>query len=396
MSAPAESVVETILRPSLFTRPNQADLPDRRTDVEAKQSRVAEFLREVGCEALLILDPENVAWFTDGAAARSVLDPGELPGLFLTADGRWAVCSNVHSQRLFDEELDGLGFQLKEWPWHCGRDRLLEGLCQGRKVACDRPYADCRVVADQLRTLRRVLTPYEQECYRALGRTLSHALEATCRNLEPGVTERDVAGQVGHRLLHRGAQPMAVTVAADGRSRRYRRCDFTPVPVENYCLITATARKYGLFATASRGVCYGRADDELRRDHSAACKVSATYVACSWPDALPQHILGTGRRVYALTGFEHEWLLSPQGHLTGRAPVELLLTPQTEELLQAGTAVVWSANIGAASSCDTYLITDLGPETLTAPETWPVKKIYVQGAHFLRPDILEREGRGTG
>jgi Xaa-Pro aminopeptidase len=392
MRAPAESVVETILRSGPFVGSDETEKkPDRRADVEQKQARVASLLSDLGCERLLLLEPENVSWMTSGAAARGILDPAQMPALFLSADGRCVVCSNVDSQRFFDEEIDGLGFQLKEWPWHWGREQLLTELCRGRSVACDRPWGGCQSAAEAIRRLRRALTPYERACYRALGETLSHALEATCRTLNRGTTEREVAGQVGHRLLHRGAQPLAIAVAADGRSARYRHCDFTPTPVNHFCVVTATARKYGLYATASRTVCIGPADDALRREHSAACKVSATYVACSWPDALPQQILATGERVYSLTGFEHEWLLSPQGHVTGRSPVELMLTPHTAELLQDGTAVTWIATAGAASSCDTYLITEQGPDMLTPTETWPVKKIYVQGAHFYRPDLLERE-----
>ena len=87
------------------------------------------------------------------------------------------VSSNVDSQRLFDEELDGLGFQLKEWPWHLGRAQLLDELRRVRTVACDQPQADCKMVGNQLRHLRRTLTAYEQACLKALGQTLSHALE---------------------------------------------------------------------------------------------------------------------------------------------------------------------------------------------------------------------------
>ena len=35
----------------------------------------------------------------------------------------------------------------------------------------------------------------------------------------------------------------------------------------------------------------------------------------------------------------HEWLLSPQGHVIGRAAVELPFTPQTGDLLEPG----WSS-----------------------------------------------------
>jgi Xaa-Pro dipeptidase len=363
---------------------------DRRSDVEVKQARIAAVLQEAGCDGLLVLQPENFAWLTSGGTARSSIDLDSLPGIYFTAEGRWLIASNCDTQRIFDEEIDGLGFQLKEWPWHWGQEQLLADLCQNRRVASDRPFDGCHVVADPIRRLRRELSLYEQACLLTLGQTLSHALEATCRDLEVKDTEREAAGRIGHRLMHRGALPVYVGAAADGRSRAYRRVGFTSTPIRRYIVLTAAARKYGLCATASRAVSFGEVDPEFQKEHNAVCRVSASYLASTWPDAVPREILTAGRRIYLISGFEHEWLLAPQGWLTGRAPVEETLTPQMEQLFQAGWAVTWSPGAGAASGCDTFLITDSGPKEMTPSEGWPLKRIKIQGAEFTRPDVLRR------
>jgi hypothetical protein len=118
--------------------------------------------------------------------------------------------------------------------------------------------------------------------------------------------------------------------------------------------------------------------------------VAATYLASTWSDAVPREILLAGRRIYLLSGFEHEWMLAPQGFVTGRAVVELPLLPQTEELFQPGWAVTWTPSAGAARGGDTYLITEQGPRLITPTEVWPLKRIRVQGAEFVHPDILQR------
>jgi Xaa-Pro aminopeptidase len=389
MSLAAESLEQPIKDP---TEPdlNLNGDSDRRADLDAKQTQIATLLGEVGCEGLLVLEPENFAWLSAGATPRGNLDPAEMPVLYFSAEQRWVLSSNVDTQRLFDEELDGLGFQLKEWPWHWGREQLLADLCQGRHVACDRALGDTTVVSGRLRQLRRVLTAYEQACYRALGGVLGHALEATCRTMNPEVTEREIAGQLGHRLMHRGVQPLVLGVAADGRSRLYRQFGYTSLPIRKSAVLLVTGRKYGLVAAASRTLCFGEPDPDLRRDQDAVCKIGATYLASTWPDAVPRQVLGAGRRVYQLTGFEHEWLLAPQGHITGRTMVELPLRPTTEELFQPGWAVTWLASAGAALGCDTFLVGEKGPELITATEAWPLKRIRVQGADFLRPDLLQR------
>jgi Xaa-Pro aminopeptidase len=366
---------------------------DRRADVEAKQIRVAALLKETGREGLLLLEPENFAWMTAGAQARGVLDPTTAPAVYCTAEGRWIVCSNVDSLRLFDEEADGLGFQLKEWPWHWGREQFLADLCHNRKILCDRHpevEGDAVVVDQELRKIRRMLSEYEQACLMALGQTIAHALEATCRTTSRHETEREVAGQLAHRLIHRGVQPLYVAVAADGRSRSYRRHAYTPATIDQYAVVTATGRKYGLCVTASRTICFGELPEELKAGHSAVCRVSASYLASTWPDAVPREILTAGRRIYLISGYEHEWLQAPQGHLTGRAAVELPLTPQTADLLEPGWAVTWSASAGPAVSCDTFVVTDQGPKPVTPTEVWPLKRIRIQGAECIRPDVLVR------
>src|SRR6185369_7429554 len=103
----AESAAETSSPP-----------PDRRADIESKQSWIAGVLQDIGCDGLLVLEEENFSWLTGGGSARGIYDKDSMPGLYVSSEGRWLLCSNVDSQRLFDEEIDGLGFQLKEWPWH--------------------------------------------------------------------------------------------------------------------------------------------------------------------------------------------------------------------------------------------------------------------------------------
>src|SRR5947207_3309493 len=86
-----------------------------------------------------------------------------------------------------------------------------------REAGRDRPVADWKLVAEPIARLRRTLSPYEQDCLRELGQIVGHAVEATCRTLAVGQTELEVAGQLGHRLRHRGADPVSVFVAVDGR-----------------------------------------------------------------------------------------------------------------------------------------------------------------------------------
>lgn len=387
MSAPPETS-EPTPEPSPESPASLAQ--DRRADVDAKQGQVAELLREVGTDALLILDPANFAWLSCGASGLTA-DPEDGPGFYCTGEARWLVARNTDAQRFFDLELDGLGFQIKEWPWYWGRAQLIEHLVKLRRLACDRPLGDAPLVAEQLRQRRTVLTGYEAARYRELGHVVSHALEATCRSLEIGQSEQEVAGQVAHRLTHRGVEAVMVEVAADGRSRRYRQPGFTSARIKRSAVLTATGRRFGLHATASRTMAFGAPDEVLLKEHDAACKVTAAYIAGTSPGAAVKELLAAGRRVYKITGFEHDWRLSPPGHVTGRNGVERSWTMDTTDALEAGWALTWRACVGAACSSDSYLVTPDGAKFITAAgHQWPTKRIRIQGGSLARPEVLQR------
>ena len=110
----------------------------RKEEIEAKQERVGALLAECGADGLLMLDPANMAWLTGATLTHGIPDTADWPALYLNPTQRWLIAGSLDTQRIFDQYLDGLGFQLKEWPWNWGRDRLLTDLRQNRRVACDR------------------------------------------------------------------------------------------------------------------------------------------------------------------------------------------------------------------------------------------------------------------
>src|ERR1041384_6131615 len=97
----------------------------RRADIDAKQQLIANVLAQMNCEAIVLLMPSHVAWFTAGLTVRGLIADSERPGIYTNGRQRWLLSSNVDTQRIFDEEIDQLGFQLKEWVWNTGRSDLL-------------------------------------------------------------------------------------------------------------------------------------------------------------------------------------------------------------------------------------------------------------------------------
>src|SRR5581483_7144967 len=328
----------------------------RRLDVDAKQAAVGRILEELGCEAAILFMPAHVAWFCGGVNVRGLIADAERPGVYTTGRARWLVCANADTQRLFDEELDRLGFQLKEWQWPVGRAVLLGELVAGKKVAADRPFPGLQPVNERLRPELRALAPSDRAKYLALGRTVVHAVEATARTMARGQTEEEVAGQVAHRLYHRGAEADAISVTA-----------------------------------ASRTVCFGRPPDDFRTEHDTACRLSAVYRSLSVSGGTIGSAAEAGRWLTADTPFEYEWRQSPPGYGTGWFAAEELRRAGQEEKFVANQAVVWQARVGAAAVVDTVLVSDAGPVPVTPPEGWPFKRVRVQDRTCDVPDLLVRE-----
>ena len=54
----------------------------------------------------MLLMPAHVAWFTADLNVRGLIADSERPAIYTNGRQRWLICSNVDTQRLFDEELD--------------------------------------------------------------------------------------------------------------------------------------------------------------------------------------------------------------------------------------------------------------------------------------------------
>jgi len=368
--------------------PPPPPLTPRRADIEEKQQLVAKVLTEMNCEAIILLMPAHVAWFTAGLNVRGLIADSERPGIYTNGRQRWLICSNVDTQRLFDEELDQLGFQLKEWAWQGGRADLLYNVTAGRSVAADRPFPNVPMANDRLRPLLRVLSAYEQESYRELGKWVTHAVEATARSITRGATEEEAAGQLGHRLLHHSIEIVSISITADSRGAKFRRSGFTSAPIQQTCVLQATGQRDGLFVTASRAISLGTPPDQFRVAHDQAIKLSAVYRSLSKSSGTVAQAAEATNVILAGTPFEFDGRLSQPGYGTGRFAVEELRRGGQDESFAVGQALVWQPRVGPSACVDTVLVTANEAECVTPPTDWPFKRVTIRGTAYDVPDIL--------
>jgi Xaa-Pro aminopeptidase len=389
---PPEDSLPPMVDPAADHDPPGGAGDGRRADVEAKHDAIRRFLDRKGYDAVILGRADSIAWFTAGGdLTRDLCSERASAMVFVNRNNRAVLTDNVHSARIFEEEVAGLGFQLKERAWYDAPERLAAELGHNRRVAADFPLAPFADERAALGALRRRLSARERDQLRDLGQTLALAVEATCRNFDAGETEADVAGHLAHRLLREGVVPVDLRVASDDRLARFRQPSFKAAPIRKHATIAVVGRRHGLCAGLTRTVSMGPVDPAFADAHQLAAMVDATCLFFSRPGESVREVFRRARRIYEKFGHPDEWVLDYQGCLTGFAPVEELLVPESDLTLESELAVRWSPSVGAARSEDTIVVDARGGfEVMTDAQVWPKLEIMVKGFPILRPGILER------
>jgi len=238
-----------------------------------------------------------------------------------------------------------------------------------------------------LRVARLTLSALEQRSFRLLGAELAHALEATARNVEPGTKEQEIAGQIAHRLTHRGIEPVALHAAADGRDAKDVRPFFGDRKCEKSCVMTAIGRRDGLHVAASRTVWFGEPDDAARKQFEAAGQIAAGREIALAPMATPASLFEAGQKVAEAVGWEYAWHETCYGYWTGWLPIEQMLLPTGTQRCAAGHVLTLATKTGSGSTLDTYLVIASGAERVTADEEGPLRRYRFAGRTIDLPDV---------
>ena len=253
---------------------------ERLDDVQRKHRQLAELAAVWECDGCLLRDPANINWLTSGMSRRPGVGESAL-ALYVGEDTRAVLCDNTESLAIFDEDLGGLGFSLKQRPWMEPREVLLEEICSTRRLLLDAPLRLARegIVRPGIFTeLRCQLSPIERERLRRLGAKVTRAVEATARTLEQGPTEHEIAGQVAYRLLRQNVQPVRLRAVADGRLNRYRNWERSELPCTAWVTLSACGMADGLHVTATRSVVLGPGCEQLLIQYEQVGLVAATAI----------------------------------------------------------------------------------------------------------------------
>lgn len=353
--------------------------------------KVRAFLTEHALDGVLLRTRRNFSWVTGGrdnhielATELGVAD------LLIFRDIQYCVTTKMESLRLYEEELEGLGYEFVTPEWYEGTEGAILQLCKGKRVGSDVPFAHFPHVEQELAPLRYSLSTGEIDRYRWLSQKAARAVEATCRDIEPGWTEHQIAASLAAKVLQDGIQPTVLLVATDDRIFKYRHPIPTDKQLQSYAMLVLCAEKWGLISNVTRFVHFGTLPQELEENKWKLAQIDAAMNAATRPGVPIKDVFQTGLDTYAKVGHGDDWRYLHQGGPTGYKAREFFATPEVSGNVELNQAFAWNPAIRGIKSEDTLLVGERENEFLTHTGDWVYMEVEENGVTYLRPDILIR------
>ena len=358
-------------------------------ELQAKLERIRGLMARRGWDGVLLGRNDSFCWLSCGHSAFvDKSSQSAVVKLLITAREQYVFANASEQYRIPEEELNGLGFGLIAYPWDGSEEDALRPYLQGKRIVSDCGAFGTPEHGAELVEIRSPLTPEEITRYREIGPLCANIVEDCCREIRPGDSEYQIAGNVTGKLMVLGFQVPVCLIAADGQLLKYRH----PLPVgarvKDRAMIAVCAQKYGLTISMSRIVSFTPLDAETQRKYDALLTVDATYILSTVAGARAGDIVQKGHQAYALGGYEADFHLHHQGGALSYLTRDYCANEANPSLVADGQAFSWNPTIAGVKCEDTYLVVGDRQEILSDTGNWVYQDVTVDGKTVRRPLIL--------
>jgi Xaa-Pro dipeptidase len=334
-----------------------------------RHDRLRRLMERRGLDAVVLRRPANFAWYTGGADTKvdHVAAEGVADLIVRDGDPPLVLTSTIEAPRMRSEQTPGL--EVVEYPWHEDRLVALRAVVGDARLGSDVGLPGALDLSSAIARLRRTLDPDAVETLRAVGAAATAAMAEAAALVEAGMTEHEAAAALAAACRSRGLTATVLLAAADDRIALHRH----PVPVgatiERRAMLVASAESRGLYANLTRIVELDEPGSDLARRRRACDEILARMRdEATRPGRTLAEAFADCRRFYAEAGFPEEWRLHHQGGLTGYASRELIATPATDAVIEAGQGFAWNPSVTGAKAEETFVLTERGPELVAGAE----------------------------
>jgi Xaa-Pro aminopeptidase len=361
-------------------------------DVHEKEGRLREWMARAGLDAIILNRQDQFAWITAGGDNRVVVTSETgFAYLVITPAKKWLVAYTIDANRFMEEQVSGLGYELISMFWHEGstQERAMS-LVKGLRVGSDTPIPGARMLGAELTALHYPLTDLDLRRIRWVARTSHQLLTGLAHEIEPGMTEIDIAARIAEVYTRSGFTVDVMIVGADERVFRYRHPLPTGAALKRYALLHPGARRWGLHANLTRLVHFGPPSQAVRRAVDGVLAIEGQILRRLEPGLAFADLLVEQKRWYAQAGFADEWNYHFQGGITGYilADPTVSLNPAAQVL--TGQAFDYFVTITGAKTENLAVLTPAGIELLSVGGEWPSRVIHTERGDIHVPDLLER------
>ncbi len=367
-------------------------------EIQIKTERLQRLISQANLGGILINSQPNFSWLTAGG--RNATDLSREAGvgtLFLRRDGkRFVLANKIEMERLLTEELEGQGYEPIYFAWeeekgnpnliaHVARSLTTESLPIGSDLISGE---NVRLIDGDIVRARYQLTEDEIDRFKSLGKDAGKALGDVARNLEPGMSESEVARRTVDGLLAVGAYSVVTLVAADDRLKRFRHPVPTDLQWKKVVMIVVCARRDGLVASLTRIVCDGAIPEDLDIRTRGSAFVNAALFDGTRPGVTGRELYEVAARAYSVVGFPGEEQLHHQGGAAGYRTRDWVAHPLSTEKVQDAQAFAWNPSITGSKVEETCIAFQDRIEIITTSPDWPSIPIEVEGRAYVLPGVL--------
>jgi antitoxin VapB len=353
----------------------------RALEQREKRARISALLAEKNLDAVILKKGANVAWIIGGRAHIPTTLELSCMDVIVYRDRIVVVTNKIEAPRLQSEELTG-DEELIIVNWFEGRDGQLP---KGDWIGVDGPDNDRVNLQSDIENLRRALNDYEVNRLREISKDAAEALGEAMLDIDPDMSEVEVAGEIAEELWERNLEPVVLLVAGERRINEFRHPLPTVEVVGKTAMGVICARRKGLIASVTRIVNFGELSASVQDSYQRLLNVEAAFLDGTKVGATFAEAFKGGEVAYLKEGFARdEWTKHHQGGPTGYLPRDYPAHEKTFQIIGANNSIAWNPSAEGLKVEDTVITQPGGLEILTVDPRWPT----IQVAGRARPVIL--------
>lgn len=360
-------------------------------EIDIKHSRLKSYLKLKNLKGILFSKQTNFLWFTGGKLNDVVKnDDNSSVYLFITENKKYLIATNSDADRVMEEELIGLEFELIKYNWfNQNIYSSLKKIGIKSKIGADFCTADFYYAENDISDIRRNLTDFEVGRFKRFSLDYAKIITDYCLNLKKGLTERKLAAGLNYECNKMGIRMPTLMVGSDERVFKYKHPCATDKKIDKYVLIATVAEREGICAAITRCLYFGKVPSDLKERLHKTNKIITQLYANSVIGTTFKELFEIIKKAYKEAGYDEEWTKHLQGAISAYKAAEFFVVGDSEIKINNNNILIFFPTILGTKSEDPILVKNDFSEVTVFDKRWPYEEIEFDGKSFKRPLIME-------